>query len=63
MDTRKEDADVETAPAPEAPARPAPGAVPLAGPYMGQCMRLRTTWMDSRRPSGPCLSKRWSLSL
>ena len=35
MDTRKEDADVKTAPAPEAPARPAPGAVPselLHGP-------------------------------
>ena len=26
MDPRKEDADVKTAPAPEAPARPAPGA-------------------------------------
>ena len=32
MDTRKEDADVKTAPAPEAPARPAPGAVPSAEP-------------------------------
>ena len=35
MDTRKEDADVKTAPAPEAPARPAPGDVPckpLHGP-------------------------------
>ena len=35
MDTRKEDADVKTAPAPEAPARPAPGAVPSAEPLHG----------------------------
>ena len=32
-------------------------------PYMGQWKRLRTPWMDSRRPLGPCLSKRWSLNL
>ena len=32
MDPRKEDADTKTAPAPEAPARPAPGAVPSAEP-------------------------------
>ena len=32
MDPGKEDADVKTAPAPEAPARPAPGAVPSAEP-------------------------------
>ena len=25
--------------------------------------KLRTRWMDSRRPSGPCQSRRWSLSL
>ena len=30
MDPRKEDTDVKTAPTPEAPARPAPGAVPSA---------------------------------
>ena len=35
MDTRKEDADVKTAPAPEAPARLAPGAVPSAEPLHG----------------------------
>ena len=35
MDRRKEDADVKTAPAPEAPARPAPGAVPSAEPLHG----------------------------
>ena len=35
MDTRKEDADVKTTPAPEAPARPAPGAVPSAEPLHG----------------------------
>ena len=35
MDPRKEDADVKTAPAPEAPARPAPGAVPSAEPLHG----------------------------
>ena len=35
MDTRKEDADLKTAPAPEAPARPAPGAVPSAEPLHG----------------------------
>ena len=35
MDTRKEDADVKTAPAPEVPARPAPGAVPSAEPLHG----------------------------
>ena len=35
MDTRKEDVDVKTAPAPEAPARPAPGAVPSAEPLHG----------------------------
>ena len=35
MDTRKEDADVKTAPAPEAPTRPAPGAVPSAEPLHG----------------------------
>ena len=35
MDTRKEDADVKTAPAPEAPARPAPSAVPSAEPLQG----------------------------
>ena len=35
MDTRKEDANVKTAPAPEAPARPAPGAVPSAEPLHG----------------------------
>ena len=35
MDTRKEDADVKTAPAPEAPARSAPGAVPSAEPLHG----------------------------
>ena len=35
MDTRKEDADVKTAPAPEALARPAPGAVPSAEPLHG----------------------------
>ena len=35
MDPRKEDADVRTAPAPEAPARPAPGAVPSAEPLHG----------------------------
>ena len=35
MDTRKEDADVKTVPAPEAPARPAPGAVPSAEPLHG----------------------------
>ena len=35
MDTRKEDADVKTAPAPEAPARPAPGAVPSVEPLHG----------------------------
>ena len=35
MDTRKEDADVKTAPEPEAPARPAPGAVSSAEPLHG----------------------------
>ena len=35
MDPGKEDADVKTAPAPEAPARPAPGAVPSAEPLHG----------------------------
>ena len=35
MDTRKEDADVKTASAPEAPARPARGAVPSAEPLHG----------------------------
>ena len=35
MDARKEDADVKTAPAPEAPATPAPGAVPSAEPLHG----------------------------
>ena len=35
MDPRKGDADVKTAPAPEAPARPAPGAVPSAEPLHG----------------------------
>ena len=35
MDPRKEDADTKTAPAPEAPARPAPGAVPSAEPLHG----------------------------
>ena len=35
MDTREEDADVKTAPAPEAPARRAPGAVPSAEPLHG----------------------------
>ena len=32
-------------------------------PYMGQWMQLRIPWMDSRRPSGPCPSKRWWRSL
>ena len=35
MDPGKVDADVKTAPAPEAPARPAPGAVPSAEPLHG----------------------------
>ena len=35
MDPRKEDADPKTALAPEAPARPAPGAVPSAEPLHG----------------------------
>ena len=35
MDPGKEDADVKTAPAPEASARPAPGAVPSAEPLHG----------------------------
>ena len=35
MDPRKEDTDAKTAPAPEAPARPAPGAVPSAEPLHG----------------------------
>ena len=35
MDPRKEDADAKTAPAPEAPTRPAPGAVPSAEPLHG----------------------------
>ena len=35
MDTRKEDADVKTAPATEAPTRPAPGAVSSAEPLHG----------------------------
>ena len=35
MDPRKEDADAKTAPAPEAPARLAPGAVPSAEPLHG----------------------------
>ena len=35
MDTRKEDTEVKTAPAPEAPARPAPCAVPSAEPLHG----------------------------
>ena len=35
MDPGRVDADVKTAPAPEAPARPAPGAVPSAEPLHG----------------------------
>ena len=35
MNPGKEDADVKTAPAPQAPARPAPGAVPSAEPLHG----------------------------
>ena len=35
MDPGGVDADVKTAPAPEAPARPAPGAVPSAEPLHG----------------------------
>ena len=35
MEPGKEDADVKTAPAPEAPARLAPGAVPSAEPLHG----------------------------
>ena len=67
MDTRKEDADVKTAP------EAWQGqvlvnldldlALYLRSPYMGQWKWLRTRWMDSRRPSGPSQSRRWSLSL
>ena len=32
-------------------------------PYMGQWIRRWTPWMASRRPSGPCPSRKWSLSL
>ena len=35
MDPGRVDADVQTAPAPEAPARPAPGAVPSVEPLHG----------------------------
>ena len=67
MDTRREDADVKTAP--EAPAGQhlvnldLDLALYLRSPYMGQWTWLRTLWMDSGRPSGHSQSRRRSLSL
>ena len=63
MDTRKEDADVKTAPAPEAPARPAPGAVP-SEPLHGPVEAAEDSLDGLQTAFVPCQSKRWwSLSL